>query len=34
MENVVAVLSEVESEAYQALAELKRDPVNSVYSIS
>lgn len=33
MENVVMVLFEVESEAYQALAELKRDPVNEMYTI-
>lgn len=34
MENVVMVLFEVESEAYQALAELKRDMVNASYTIS
>lgn len=34
MENVVAVLFEVESEAYQALAELKRDAVNASYTVS
>lgn len=34
MENVVMALFEVESEAYQALAELKRDAVNSFYTLS
>lgn len=34
MENVVMVLFDVESEAYQALAELKRDAVNIWYTIS
>lgn len=34
MENVVAVLFEVESEAYQALAELKKNAVNEVFTIS
>lgn len=34
MENVVMVLFNVESEAYQAFAELKRKLVNSVYTIS
>ena len=34
MENVAMVLFDVESEAYQALAELKRDAVNSSYMIS
>lgn len=34
MENVVMVLFNVESEAYQALAQLKRDPVNANYTIS
>lgn len=34
MENVVMVLFEVESEAYQALAELKRDAINPAYTIS
>lgn len=34
MENVVMVLFEVESEAYQALAELRRDAVNPSYTIS
>lgn len=34
MENVVMVLFDVESEAYQALAELKRDAINSSYTIS
>lgn len=34
MENVVMVLFDVESEAYQALAELKRDAVNPLYTIS
>ena len=34
MENVLMVLFEVESEAYQALAELRHDAVNSSYTIS
>lgn len=34
MENVIMVLFDVESEAYQALSELKRDPINSSYTIS
>lgn len=34
MENVVMVLFEVESEAYQAFAEFKQYPVNSFYTIS
>ncbi|MDE7273912.1 MAG: DUF1269 domain-containing protein [Lachnospiraceae bacterium] len=34
MENVVMVLFDVESEAYQALSELKRDAVNPLYTIS
>lgn len=34
MENVVAALFEVESEAYQALAELRRDAVNGAFTIS
>ena len=34
MENVVMVLFDVESEAYQALAELRRDAINSSYTIS
>lgn len=34
MENVLMVLFEVESEAYQALSELKRDAVNASYTIS
>lgn len=34
MENVVVALFEVESEAYQALAELKRDIANPAYIIS
>lgn len=33
MENVVMVLFDVESEAYQALSELRRSPVNAVYTI-
>lgn len=34
MENVVMVLFDVESEAYQSLAELKRDAINPSYTIS
>ena len=34
MENVVAVLFDVESEAYQALAELKKNAVNEAFTIS
>ncbi|MCM1217663.1 MAG: DUF1269 domain-containing protein [Lachnospiraceae bacterium] len=34
MENVAMVLFDVESEAYQALAELKHDAVNASYTIS
>ena len=34
MENVVMVLFDVESEAYQALAELRRDAINPSYTIS
>lgn len=34
MENVVMVLFDVESEAYQAFAELKREIMNPVYTIS
>lgn len=34
MENVVAILFDVESEAYQAFSELKRDAVNGSYIIS
>lgn len=33
MENVIAVIFDVESEAYQALSELKKDSVNSYYTI-
>lgn len=34
MENVVAVLFEVESEAYQALSELKKNALNGAFTIS
>lgn len=34
MENIVTILFEVESEAYQAFSELKRVPVNGCYAIS
>ena len=34
MENVVMALFDVESEGYQALSELRRDPVNASYTIS
>lgn len=34
MENIVMVLFDVESEAYQALTELKRELVNPMYAIS